>query len=268
LQDKSGDPASQDAPGARRCPRGPRQVDVDGRWRAVRAEVIVGSKDWRRHHPKATLAAREAAGAERRARFRARRRHDVARASQAADLRQRVAQARPLGPTWGGSVAPRGPRERHRTPHQGHRLPLERRDAGCPTCPVGVCPPGGGGGRAAWPAHPPLTPARRAVGEVAALGARGGSVGVRHGGPGVGTAGSGAAAVAGQTAAVAPSAPTGPAAPAGPPGPCLRGAGVMVPRVHPAWAAVTRLAVGTGGARSGSRGRGWCRRGSGRLGRA
>jgi hypothetical protein len=104
----------------------PIHFDVEGRWRAVSAEVIVGITEWRLQPPKATLAEIEAAVDERLARFRARLRQDVALASQAADLSQSVAQERPVCPACGGSVEPRGPRERHLTTHQGHLLTLER----------------------------------------------------------------------------------------------------------------------------------------------
>lgn len=120
----------------------PIQFDFEGRWRALSAEVIVGVKEWRLQHPKATLEEIEAAVDERLGEFRARMLQDVALASGAADLSQSAAQERPLCPTCGGPVEPRGPRKRHLTTHQGHILTLERSYAVCPTCQVGFFPLG------------------------------------------------------------------------------------------------------------------------------
>jgi hypothetical protein len=120
----------------------PIQFDFEGRWRALSEEVIVGVKEWRLQHPKATLEEIEAAVDERLARFRVRMLQDVALASRTADLSQSAAQERPVCPSCGGPVEPRGPRERHLTTHQGHMLTLERSYAVCPTCQVGFFPPG------------------------------------------------------------------------------------------------------------------------------
>ena len=91
------------------------------------AEVIVGLKEWRVQHPQATLQEMEAAVDERLAQLRARMLQDLALARQAADLRQASVQERPVCPTCGGAVEPRGPHERHLTTHQGHTLTLKRR---------------------------------------------------------------------------------------------------------------------------------------------
>ena len=89
----------------------PIHFDVEGRWRAVSAEVIGGIKEWRLQHPTATLAEIEAAVDERLARFRARLLQDVALASQAADLSQSVAQgAAGLSYLWWVGRASRAPR--------------------------------------------------------------------------------------------------------------------------------------------------------------
>jgi hypothetical protein len=119
----------------------PSHFDFEGRWRALSEEVIVGIKEWRLQHPKATLQEIEAAVDEQLARFRARMLQDVALASRAADLSQTVRQERPVCPSCGGPVEPRGPRERHLTTHQGQTLTLPRSYAVCPTCQVGFFPP-------------------------------------------------------------------------------------------------------------------------------
>jgi hypothetical protein len=104
--------------------------------------VIVGLKEWRVQPPQATLQEIEAAVDERLAQFRARMLQDLALASRAADLRQVRVQERPVCPTWGGPVEPRGPPERHLTTRQGQPLTLQRSYAVCPTCQVGFFPPG------------------------------------------------------------------------------------------------------------------------------
>jgi hypothetical protein len=114
--------------------------DCESRWRALSEEVIVGIKEWRIQHPKATLQEIEVALDQRLAEFRACVLQDVALASWAADLSQASVQERPVCPTCGGPVEPRGPRERHLTTHQGHTLTLERSYAVCPTCQVGFFP--------------------------------------------------------------------------------------------------------------------------------
>jgi len=103
---------------------------------------MAGSQAWCLQAPKATLRAREAAREAREAELRARMRAEVALASQAADVRQPRALARPLCPHGGSPVAPRGPRERQVTTPQGHTLRRRRRDGRCPACQAGFCPPG------------------------------------------------------------------------------------------------------------------------------
>lgn len=120
----------------------PRHFDFEGPWRVLSEEVIVGLKEWRVQHPQATLQEIEAAVDERLAQFRARMLQDMALASQAADLSQASVQERPVCPTCGGPVEPRGPHERHLTTHQGQTLTLKRSYAVCPTCQVGFFPLG------------------------------------------------------------------------------------------------------------------------------
>jgi hypothetical protein len=119
----------------------PSRFDFEGRWRRLREEVMVGIQEWRLPHPRATLEEIEAAVDERLARFRARRLQEVALASRAADRPRTAAPERPVCPTWGGSVALRGPRERRLMTHQGQPLSLERSDVVCPAGQVGGFPP-------------------------------------------------------------------------------------------------------------------------------
>src|SRR5579884_3718409 len=60
--------------------------ELETRWRQLSEDVLVGMKEWRIAHPKATLRENEAAMDERLAKVRARMLEDVALASRAADL--------------------------------------------------------------------------------------------------------------------------------------------------------------------------------------
>ena len=59
--------------------------EFDRRWNALAADVMIGMKDWRVAHPRATLREIETALDERLARMRARMLEDLALASPAAD---------------------------------------------------------------------------------------------------------------------------------------------------------------------------------------
>jgi hypothetical protein len=86
----------------------PIHFDGEGRWRALSEEVIVGIKEWRIQHPKATLQEIEAAMDERLAQLRTRMLQDGALASRAADLHQRAVQERPVCPTCVAQWSPVG----------------------------------------------------------------------------------------------------------------------------------------------------------------
>ena len=120
----------------------PTPFDFGTRWRELREEIMAGIAAWRRQPPKATLREIEAAVDARFAELRARMLQDVAWASQAAAGSQAGAQDRPQCPHGGTLVEPRGPRARQVPTPQGKPLRLRRRDVMCPTCQVGVFPPG------------------------------------------------------------------------------------------------------------------------------
>ena len=130
---------------------------------------MAGIEAWRLHHPNATLREMEAAVAERLADLRARMRQDVALSSQAADVSQARMADRPGCPHCGSRVEPRGPRERQVTTHQGKTRRLRRRYTVCPTCQVGVFPPGCGVGGAPGTTHAPAAGELGTLGDVDAL---------------------------------------------------------------------------------------------------
>lgn len=120
----------------------PSPFDFAGQWRELSEAMMAGIEAWRVQHPQATLQESEAAVDERLADLRTRMLQDVALASSAADLSAMRSQARPVCPQCGPPVEPRGPRERQVMTHQGKPLRLRRSYAVCPTCQVGLFPPG------------------------------------------------------------------------------------------------------------------------------
>ena len=112
-------------------------------WGALSADVGRELTEWRASHPQATLAEIEQAVFEAMRRWQARVLSDLAHASAAADLSEAPAAERPGCPACGGTLEPRGTRERAvLTPHQATALRLRRSYAVCSTCGVGLFPPG------------------------------------------------------------------------------------------------------------------------------
>jgi hypothetical protein len=115
--------------------------EMDGQWHAVADEVLSGMKEWRLQHPRATFTEIEVALDERLSRLRARMLQDAALASAAADLSGASAE-RPWCATCERRLEARGQRTRELTTVQDRTIRLERSYAVCPTCQVGLFPPG------------------------------------------------------------------------------------------------------------------------------
>ena len=115
---------------------------MDQRWGAEAEAVLTGFKEWRLHHPTATLSEIEAALDERLARMRARLLEDAALASAAADLRVLAAAERRCCPQCGERMGLRGPEARHLTTTYEQPLTLRRHYAVCAACNEAVFPPG------------------------------------------------------------------------------------------------------------------------------
>jgi hypothetical protein len=112
-------------------------------WGALGADVARELTAWRAAHPKATLAEIEQVVFEAMSRLQARVLSDLAHASGAADLAELPAEERPQCAGCGGRLEPRGTREREvLTPRQAAALRLRRSYGVCPTCGVGLSPPG------------------------------------------------------------------------------------------------------------------------------
>ena len=116
--------------------------DFDRSWRELSEEVIMGMKEWRLQHPKATLSEIETALDERLARLRARMLQDAALASASADWSQSQPEQRPACPSCGQGLVSGGSRERRLQTRGRQEIELKRKYGVCPNCGVGLFPPG------------------------------------------------------------------------------------------------------------------------------
>lgn len=116
--------------------------DFDAKWHELAEEVMIGMKEWRLQHPKATLREIERALDERLARLRARMLQDAALASAVADIQAAEEEERPVCPECGARLESRGKQDRQVTTLHNEVLHLERSYAVCPTCGAGFFPPG------------------------------------------------------------------------------------------------------------------------------
>lgn len=116
--------------------------EFDQRWNPLATEVMVGMKDWRVAHPRATLREMETALDEQLTQLRARMLEDLAQASPAADWDGAPDSEHPLCPDCGQPLARESQHTRQLQTHGGQTLALERRYATCPQCGAGLFPPG------------------------------------------------------------------------------------------------------------------------------
>jgi hypothetical protein len=115
--------------------------ELEARWRHLSEDVLVGMKEWRQAHPKATLREIETTLDAKLANVRARMLAVVALASEAADL---VASGERTGcPECGHRVEAHGQAERTVTTTGNPPVVLQRRYAVCPACGAGLFPSGG-----------------------------------------------------------------------------------------------------------------------------
>ena len=109
-------------------------------WRELSEEVVVGMREWREQHPRATMGEIEAALDERLARLRVRMLQDAALASEARDWRE--SEEAVNCPECGGVLKPRGQQERRLQTQGGQELVLKREYGECSACGAGLFPPG------------------------------------------------------------------------------------------------------------------------------
>lgn len=126
--------------------------DIEQKWRKLAEEVMSGMKEWRDQNPRATYREIEETLDKRLARMRARMLEDVALASTAAEWSQAEREERPTCEHCGTRLVSRGKKERHLQAQGGQEVVLKRSYGVCPTCGIGLFPPGqgvGSGGRVA-----------------------------------------------------------------------------------------------------------------------
>jgi tRNA(Ile2) C34 agmatinyltransferase TiaS len=112
-------------------------------WQVASQAVARELAEWRRAHPKATLAEIEDAVCEAMQQLQARALGQVVHASAVTDVAAQPSEERPRCPTCGGHLEPRGrQRRRIRPARQRAHLDLDRSYAVCATCGTGLFPPG------------------------------------------------------------------------------------------------------------------------------
>ena len=116
--------------------------EVESNWQATYEEVILGIREWRLQHPKATLKEIEEAVDGGLARARAGLVQDVALASEATKA---ISNPGDEGPRCGRCDHPlesRGQHTRRLTAHHDQAINLKRSYMVCPACMTGLFPPG------------------------------------------------------------------------------------------------------------------------------
>ena len=116
--------------------------ELEDSWQQLAEEVLLGIKEWRLGHPRATFQEIEAAVDRGLARARARLLQDVALASAAREMSS--------APEGGGYRCPqcrhplerRGQKTRSLTTHYDQSINLKRSYGVCPACGTGLFPPG------------------------------------------------------------------------------------------------------------------------------
>lgn len=117
--------------------------DFDRQWIGLGKEILLGIKEWRIQHPRATLKEIEVAIDERLAVLRARMLADAALASAAAGWEEEAEADQPVCPRCGAKLKQYGTREeRHLETHGGQEVKLVREYGVCPACGAGLFPPG------------------------------------------------------------------------------------------------------------------------------
>jgi YgiT-type zinc finger domain-containing protein len=126
--------------GSEKRARGQRQrEDLGSGWEASSQGLLLGLRDWRALHPRATLAEIEAELDRRWNAFRAQLLADLALASEAAVVTE---GERPTCPECGGRMTSAGSRTRTVRTLGNEAVPLTRAYATCPACGSGFFPPG------------------------------------------------------------------------------------------------------------------------------
>ncbi|MDF1513186.1 MAG: hypothetical protein P1S60_05190 [Anaerolineae bacterium] len=118
------------------------QEDFDEDWEAASKELLVGMKEWRREHPRATWVEMEQELDRRMRQLRGEMLEDMAHASSLADVRGLAEEDRPVCCHCGEHLGPRGQERRTLKTDGNHEITLTRSYAVCPHCHTGFFPPG------------------------------------------------------------------------------------------------------------------------------
>lgn len=117
--------------------------EVEKRWQGLVEEALVGMKQWREEHPKATFKEIEAALDERLARVRAKLLEDAAMFSAMVDITTLGTEARPRcpDPKCQQPLESRGQETRSLLSNYNQPIQLTRARTECPSCGTGLFPP-------------------------------------------------------------------------------------------------------------------------------
>jgi len=115
--------------------------DIDAQWHELAEDVLIGMKEWRLQHAKATFCEIEQVLDERLSKVRARMLQDLALASAVADIQAAQEQERPVCAKCGTPLVSDGRKARHLVTHHNQEVTLERSYGICPTCGEGLFPP-------------------------------------------------------------------------------------------------------------------------------
>ena len=116
--------------------------EIEDSWEDLAEEVLLGIKEWRLQHPKATLKEIEEAVDASLARARARLLQDVALASEATKARSNLGDEAPRCGRCDHPLERRGQHTRRLTAHHDQAINLKRSYMVCPACGTGLFPPG------------------------------------------------------------------------------------------------------------------------------
>lgn len=111
----------------------------DPKWQKVVNELLNGMTEWRKQHPKATLAEIERETIQRTAELQARMMEELVQMSAAADW---VDGEAPSCPECGAKMQKRGKSERQLQGQGGQAVVVKRAYAVCPQCGAEIFPPG------------------------------------------------------------------------------------------------------------------------------